>query len=125
MRLSELMESDYTEDLTSEVITLLTAISAEGIDEINTQNLLIDLEQQGYAIDEQSLLSLLDGLPIVATASADKIQISTSDVDMMVGDDAEEMAADHVDDMATKQATDDITDSLDRMRQLANIGGRR
>lgn len=127
MRLSQLLDSDYAEDLQAEVITLLTAISAEGIDEVDTQNLLIDLEAQGYPVDEQSLLELLDGLPIVATASLDKIQISTSDVDMMVGGDDEEISANRVDDLATKQSTDDIgsdiNDSVDRMRQLAGIRG--
>jgi hypothetical protein len=46
MRIDELFENDYNEDLRSEVITLLTAVSAEGITEISTQNLLNDLEQQ-------------------------------------------------------------------------------
>ena len=51
MRARHFIESDYNEDLRSEVITLLTAVSAEGVDEIDTQNLLNDLESQGYAVD--------------------------------------------------------------------------
>lgn len=112
MRFIELVETSYIDDLRSEVINLLTSVSAEGIDEVDTQNLLIDLESIGFAVDEESLLELLDSLPIVATASADTIQISTSDVDMMVGHDAEEISADQVDKLATKQATDDIGKEL-------------
>lgn len=113
MRARELFrENDYLEDLRSEVITLLAAVSAEGINEIETQNLLRDLEQQGFAIDEQSLLDLLNELEIVQTASTDTIEISTSDVDMMVGQDADEVEADRVNNLATKKATDDIGDDL-------------
>lgn len=112
MRARELFESDYNEDLRSEVITLLAAVSAEGIDQVETQNLLNDLETQGYAVDMPSLLDLLNTLEIVATASADTIEIATSDADAMVGQDAEEIGQDHVDNMATKKATDDIGDDL-------------
>lgn len=113
MRFWEIIaEGDYTEDLRAEIITLLTAVSAEGIEEISTQNLLNDLEQQGYSVDEQSLLELLDGMPVVRTASADTIEISTSDVDMMVGADADQVDADRVDALATQKATDDIGDEL-------------
>lgn len=112
MRAYELFESDYNEDLRSEVITLLTAVSAEGVNEVNTNNLLLDLEAQGYAVDEQSLLELLNTLEIVAQATPETIQISTSDADMMVGDDAEEVAADRVDNLATDQATKDLGDDL-------------
>lgn len=112
MRFSELFESDYNDDLRSEIITLLTAVSAEGIDTVETKNLLNDLEHQGYAVDEQSLLELLGDLDIVSSANADTIDIATSDVDMMVGKDAEEVKADRVNDMATKQATDSLKDSV-------------
>lgn len=112
MRAYELFESDYTEDLRSEIITLLTAVSAEGVTEVDMQNLLNDLEQQGYAVDEQSLLDILSTIEIVATASADKIEIATSDADMMVGADADEIKQDRVDNMATNQATKDIGDEL-------------
>lgn len=112
MRAFELFESDYNDDLRSEVITLLTAVSAEGIDEVNMQNLLLDLESQGYAVDVQSLLDLLSTMEIVVTANKDKIQIATSDEAMMVGDGSEEIAQDRVDNLATAQATDDIKDDL-------------
>lgn len=112
MRFRELVESDYMTDLRTEIITLLTTISAEGIDEVDTQNLLVDLEEQGYAIDEESLLEILDSIEIVSSASAETIQISTSDVDMMVGQDAEFVDPARVDSLATKQATTDLGNDL-------------
>src|SRR6056297_1482697 len=112
MRAHELFDSDYNEDLRSEVITLLTAVSAEGIDQVKTQNLLIDLENQGYAVDEQSLLELLNTREVVATANSDKIEIATSDADVMVGQDADEIEQDRVDNLATNQATKDLGDEI-------------
>jgi hypothetical protein len=108
MRLFELYENDYNEDLRSEVITLLTAVSAEGISEISTQNLLNDLEQQGFAVDAESLLLLLGDMEIVSTATDEKITISTIDADHMVGAQTDDVKADRVDNMASKQATKDI-----------------
>ncbi len=112
MRAHELFDSDYNEDLRSEVITLLTAVSAEGIDQVKTQNLLIDLENQGYAVDEQSLLELLNTMEVVATANSDTIEIATSDADVMVGQDADEIEQDRVDNLATNQATKDLGDEI-------------
>jgi len=112
MRAFELFDSDYNEDLRSEIITLLTAIDAEGIDEIQTQNLLRDLEEQGYAVDEETLIDILSTIEIVSTATGDTINIATSDADAMVGNDAEEVEQDRVDDLATDQATKDLGDDL-------------
>jgi hypothetical protein len=122
MRLHQLLaENDYNEDLRSEIITLLTAVSAEGIDEVDTQNLLNDLEMQGFAVDESSLLELLGELDIVSTANADKIEIATSDSDSLVGQDAEEMGQDRVDDLASNQATKGMGEDVSRLRQLAGL----
>jgi len=108
MRFKELFDSNYNQDLHSEVITLLTAVSAEGVDEIHTKNLLNDLESQGYAIDEETLLDLLSDMEIVSLATSDKITIATSDVDAMVGDEVDGIERDRVDNMATSQATKDL-----------------
>lgn len=113
MRFKDLIESnDYNDDLYSEIVTLLTSVSAEGIDEVDTQSLLIDLEEQGFSIDIETLLELLDTVEIVATANAENIKISTSDVDAMVGDRADDIESNRVDQLATKQATDDIAKDL-------------
>jgi len=122
MRVTELYENDYIEDLRSEVITLLTAVSAEGIDEIDTQNLLNDLEQQGFAVDDQSLMELLHTIEIVSVATPEKITIATTDADAMVGDEAGEMAADTVDNMATNQATKDLGEDMNENAEELDVG---
>ena len=122
MRARHFIESDYNEDLRSEVITLLTAVSAEGVDEIDTQNLLNDLESQGYAVDEQSLMDVLGELEIVSVATTDKITIATSDADAMVGDEAQDIEQDRVDNMATNQATKDIGEDMNEDAEQLNVG---
>ena len=122
MRARHFIESDYNEDLRSEVITLLTAVSAEGVDEIDTQNLLNDLESQGYAVDEQSLMDVLGELEIVSVATTDKITIATSDADAMVGDEAQDIEQDRVDNMATNQATKDMGEGMVEDAEGLNIG---
>lgn len=112
MRLTELFENDYNEDLRSEVITLLTAVSAEGISEISTQNLLNDLEQQGFAVDAESLLLLLGDMEVVSLATDEKITISTTDADHMVGAQTDDVKADRVDNMAATQATKDLGEDM-------------
>jgi hypothetical protein len=127
MRYHQLRESDYNDDLRSEIITLLAAVSAEGIDTVSTQNLLNDLEQQGFAVDSDVLMSILGELDIVSVATGDKITIATSDADAMTGAEAGDIEADRVDNMATDQATkglgeDEFDEGTDDMSSQLNVG---
>jgi hypothetical protein len=121
MRLFQLYENDYNEDLRSEVITLLTAVSAEGISEISTQNLLNDLEQQGFAVDAESLLLLLGDMEIVSAATDQKISISTIAADKMVGAQTDDVKADRVHNLASRQATKDIGEDETNMPSRKRI----
>ena len=112
MRFRELIVEDYTDALRSEIINLLAAVSAEGVTEVDTENLLADLQAQGYNVDTSSLLQLMDQIDLVQTASADTIQIATGEGDAMVGAEADAVEKDRVDNLAAKKATDDIGDDL-------------
>jgi hypothetical protein len=122
MRYYQLRESDYNDDLRSEIITLLAAVSAEGIDTVNTQNLLNDLEQQGFAVDSDVLMSILGELDIVSVATGDSITIATSDADAMTGSEAGDIEADRVDNMATDQATKDMGEGILEDAEQLNVG---
>jgi hypothetical protein len=122
MRFRELIAEDYTDSLRSEIINLLAAVSAEGITEVTTHALLADLQQSGYNIAEPDLLSLLDQIEIVQTASADSITLVGNDDDAMVGVDADEIEQDRVDQLATAKATKDVGESSNyRRRQNKRI----
>ena len=89
MRFKEIVvrEDNYANDLVNEVISLLSAISAEGLKEISIENLLNDLTTEGYPLDEDSLKELLNSLSIVTDVTDDGIvTISTTSDDDMGGD---------------------------------------
>jgi hypothetical protein len=119
MRETDLLEDNYTDNLRAEVMTLLAMVSARGINKINTQNLLNDLEEQGFAIDADSLLLLLDNMDIVSQAAEDTITLSTSNADAMVGMDTDKIEADRVDALATNQAKKGIGED-DHAAELKN-----
>lgn len=89
MRLKEIIinEDDYNNELINEVISLLSAISAEGLKEISIENILNDLLESGFPLDEDSLKELLNSLSIVTDVTDDGIvTISTTSDDDMGGD---------------------------------------
>jgi hypothetical protein len=120
MRLTQLViEGDYNDELRAEAITLLTAVSAEGMGEINTMNLVADLNAQGYSVNASSLVELLNSLDIVQTADANTIKIATIDPEDEVdaGTDPK-----RVDRLATKNATDSIGSTLGEDAEMLNVG---
>ena len=89
MRLKEIIinEDDYNNELVNEVISLLSAISAEGLKEISIENLLNDLLESGFPLDEDSLKELLNSLSIVTDVTDDGIVTISTTSDDEMGDD--------------------------------------
>ena len=96
-------ENEYTDELYNDVINLLIVTADEGIREIKTENLLNDLLEMGYSVDEQTILDLLDNVDIVQIANDDTIKISVTDGEHLVGADSEELGAKTVDRLAQKE----------------------
>ena len=80
MRFKQLVERNYEGELEDAIVTLLTAIGAEGINTVDTDQLVLDLQNQGFSINKNSLFSTLNGLPIVANANSETIQIRGADM---------------------------------------------
>ena len=80
MRFKQLVESNYEGELEDAIVTLLTAIVAEGLNTVDTDQLILDLQNQGFSINKNSLFSTLNGLPIVANANSETIQIRGADM---------------------------------------------
>jgi riboflavin synthase alpha subunit len=112
MRFRDLIVEDYADDLQSEIINLLTAVSVHGVIEVDTTSLLTDLKMAGYSVDISTLLQVLDQIKIVKTATADTINISTDDTNKMVGANAKTMQKDRVANLAKKKSKQDIGDKL-------------
>ena len=103
-------EDDYSQNLEDDITNLLVAISAEGIGEVDMDQLKTDLQNMGYTIDTKSLFHIISNLPVVSNASYNKIELVT-DVDTSGDDPAQDTEDDDqktVDDLADKQVKKDL-----------------
>jgi imidazole glycerol phosphate synthase subunit HisF len=103
-------EDDYSQNLEDDITNLLVAISAEGIGEVDMDQLKTDLQNMGYTIDTKSLFNIVSNLPVVSNASYNKIELVT-DVDTSGDDPAQDTEDDDqktVDDLADKQVKKDL-----------------
>ena len=103
-------EDDYSQNLEDDITNLLVAISAEGIGEVDMDQLKTDLQNMGYTIDTKSLFNIVSNLPVVSNASYNKIELVT-DVDTSGEDPAQDTEDDDqktVDDLADKQVKKDL-----------------
>jgi hypothetical protein len=103
-------EDDYSQNLEDDITNLLVAISAEGIAEVDMDQLKTDLQNMGYTIDTKSLFNIVSNLPVVSNASYNKIELVT-DVDTSGDDPAQDTEDDDqktVDDLADKQVKKDL-----------------
>ena len=110
MKLFEVITENYSIEMRDDIVALLVAISAEGIQSVDMDQLKNDLRELGYTIDTKSLFNIVKSLPVVANASYNKIDLVT-DVDTSGGElDDEEPEIDDtaVDKLAAKQVSKDI-----------------
>jgi len=99
---------ENSEDIRTDIISLLDAISAEGLSDIKFVSLLKDLRQAGHTINRGQLLDLLQGIPIVRDASLETINIVTDrDNDANIGD-GEEKVKKQVSKLAQKKVDKEI-----------------
>ena len=107
MRYKQLLEG-YEEDLRSAIVNILTAINAEGIDTIDTDQLIIDLQAQGFSVDKNSIFKTLELLPIVANATSQTINIRSNDDTRASDAETKSKEASKIDKLAQKHAKKDL-----------------
>lgn len=109
MKLFEVITENYSIEMRDDIVALLVAISAEGIQSVDMDQLKNDLQELGYTVDTKSLFNIVKSLPVVANASYNKIDLVT-DVDTSGGelDDEVEIDDTAVDKLAAKQVSKDI-----------------
>ena len=108
MLIAQIVNESTVDDIRDDVISLLTAISAEGLEEVKFVSLLKDLRRSGHAINRGQLLDLLQGISIVRDASLETINIVTDrDNDVNVGD-GEEKAKQKVKKLAQKKVDKEL-----------------
>jgi hypothetical protein len=97
MRAKEILYEDYNQRLESDLNNLLIGAKGNGAQDINTQDLANQLQQMGYAVDPNSLMTLLQNNPSITNATPDSITLASPE-----GAEAgqEDDSASHVQDMA-------------------------
>ena len=101
MRARELLDEDYNQSLESDLNNLLIGSKGAGAQEINTQDLVSQLRGMGYAVDENSIVTLLSNNPTVLNATPTFIQLQPPDGAIGGADPGQDTAA-KVSDMAAK-----------------------
>jgi hypothetical protein len=107
MRVQEIVESVYKDNLRDTVVNLLTAVRSEGITEIDTDQLVIDLQNQGYSVDNRTIFTILKNLPIVSSADEKTIKIKNA-VAGLAGGRPPANGAEKVNQLAQKQVKKDL-----------------
>ena len=110
MRLTELFESsEYVNDLRDEIINLLVTASAEGTTQVNTDQVVMDLNSMGYTgVDPITVVQILSGHPAVAMANQDTIKIATTDAERYVSPDVADKEERTISKMAKRQLKKEI-----------------
>ena len=107
MRYKQLFE-DYESELRSAIVSILTAINAEGIDQIDTDQLIIDLQAQGFSVTKNSIFKTLELLHIVANATSQTINIRSNDVTRSADAETRSKEGKRLDTLAQKHAKKDL-----------------
>lgn len=97
MRAKEILYEDYNQRLELDLNNLLIGAKGNGAQDINTRDLANQLQGMGYAVDPNSLMSLLQNNPSVMNATPDSITLASPE-GAQAGQ--EQDSASHVKDMA-------------------------
>jgi len=102
MRAREILEENYNQSLESDLNNLLIGAKGSGAQEIETQDLVIQLQGMGYAVDENSIMTLLSRNPAVLNATPTMVRMTGPEGTEQGGGDPSQDTAAKVSDMASK-----------------------
>lgn len=100
MRAKEFLYEDYTQQLDSELNNLLIGAKGNGATSVATQDLADQLQNMGYSVDVNSLMSLLQNNPVVTNATPEAITLTSDENSANAGQTQD--SASRVSDMASK-----------------------
>jgi hypothetical protein len=104
MRAREILQEDYNQSLESDLTNLLVAAKGNGAREVETQDIVNQLYGMGYAVDVNSIMTLLSNNPAVMNATPEMITMTQPEASSTPGDEKAQDDAAHVTDMAIKAA---------------------
>lgn len=102
MRAREILEEDYHGSLVSDLTNLLVGAKGSGSSSINTRDLVMQLQNMGYSVDENSIISLLSDNPAVTNVTPQAVTLKGPEGASMGSSDPSQDTAARVKDMAAK-----------------------
>lgn len=104
MRLYELFESQINNKMKADITGLLLSLKAENIKEIPTKTLVRDINNLGYSMTVDDIVSMSDQFGLISSADGNVVNISFGDEqgDDVVDVENTEMTDQQVDDMVVK-----------------------
>lgn len=76
MRARELLQEDYNQSLQTDLTNLLVGAKGSGMTSLNTIDLVDQLYNMGYAVNNNNILSLLDNNPVVMNATTEIVKLT-------------------------------------------------
>lgn len=108
MKIIELFENQ-ADAITTDVNNILTAAKARGLTQVSTLELVYQLLSAGYSVSVESIMGVLQDIPMVQSASSNTIQLKSPETTSVSGDDeAAKQNKELVSQMAQDAAEDDI-----------------
>jgi len=104
MRAREILQEDYNQSLDSDLNNLLVAAKGNGAQQVQTQDIVDQLYGMGYAIDVNSIMSLLSNNPAVMNATPEMITLTAPEGATGPGDMSQQDRDDKTADMAMQAA---------------------
>lgn len=105
MRAREILQEDYNQSLESDLSNLLIAAKGNGAQQVETQDIVNQLYGMGYAVDVNSIISLLSENPVVMNATPEMITMTAPEGVSNAGGSAGQDSASKVSDMAAKASS--------------------
>lgn len=79
MKIAELLVESYTEQLQSDLNNLIVSAKARGVTNLSTQDIVAQMEQMGYQITPNSLMTIISDNPAISTATPQDVQLTPPD----------------------------------------------
>lgn len=109
MKLVEILIEGYSQQIESDLQDLLAAAKSRGMDNVPTELLVGQLVSMGHNVNNNSIMTMLNGNPFVQSASPDAVNLKPDDGAGVSGDaEAEQDNEERVSQMAQQAADSSI-----------------
>ena len=109
MKIRDLFESEYTEELTMNLEDLLFRVLANDKYKVPTQKVVNALRQMGMQVDPEDIVEIADELPVIDNASVTMIHLSGDITHKLAKDEAEEDEEQDLDIEGDEDETEEVT----------------